>query len=100
MDSVGKIVGEAAGKIDKESKPYVIKIKQSEEAIKKIAAKYGQQAGEAAAKKVDAVRVSQSISKNMLKDMKEGYSKDSEQTDIKLKKDQEIHFGDNPTIDE
>jgi hypothetical protein len=47
------------------------------------------------AKKVDALRVSQSISKNMLKDMKEGYAKDSDQTDINLKRDQEIHFGDN-----
>ena len=39
------------------------------------------------AKKVDALRVSQSISKNMLKDAEKGYGKDGEQTDINLKKD-------------
>ena len=30
----------------------------------------------------------------MLKDAEKGYGKDGEQTDINLKKDQEIHFGD------
>lgn len=36
----------------------------------------------------------------MLKDAKEGYAKDVEATDINLKKDQEIHFGDQKAGDE